>query len=359
MKKILILFAGLLLSGIMVNATVRTVSKNALHPAQYTSINTAIQDSDPGDTILVFGNGTGYNQDYGTVNIDRKIVLIGSGYNNPHGAVANIETLNFTAGTFYSSHSYVAGFYIENMYYLGEAGANKLIEGIVVERCRLQYILFYHDVTYRDDTIRNCLISGSTFYFYDYLSGSPYENIQIHNNIFDNQLIQAGSVNFNLDSVYFRNNVFVNRKAPNRIFKDTKWLTMENNIFFAAEPQGCTECAFNNNLSYLNDMDTLDTSGNPGSIGSNNIYGINPDFTDYPPAGGAYSYDHDLHVGYAPAQTGGTDGTAMGFYGGMLPFDPGLNPAIPQMTEISFPGNASSVKVGGSLNVTFKAKKQD
>ena len=357
MKRILTLSAGLVLSGIMVNATVRTVSNHPQHPAQYTSINTAIQSSNPGDTVLVFGSG--WNYSYGNVTIDRKIVLIGAGYNNPNGDLSRIGTLNFDAGTFYSSHSYVAGFYIENMYYYGEGGAAKLLEGIVVERCRLQYIIFYHDVLYRNDTIRNCLIAGSYIYFYDYLGGSPYENIQIHNNIFDNEYIRAYNTSYNLDSVYFRNNVFVNRKAPNRVFSDTRWLTMENNIFFAAEPQGCTECAFNNNLTYLNDNDTLDSDGNPGSIGSGNLTGKNPNFTDYPPAGGGFSYDQDLHVGYGPAQTGGTDGTPMGIYGGMLPFEPGLNPPIPQMTEISFPGNASSVKVGGSLNVTFKAKKQD
>ena len=49
----------------------------------------------------------------------------------------------------------------------------------------------------------------------------------------------------------------------------------------------------------------------------------------------------------------------MGIHGGMLPYTPGANPNIPQMTEITFPANASSVKVGGTLDVTFKAKKQD
>ncbi len=359
MKKILTLSIGLVLSGIFVHATVRTVSNNSLHPAQYTSINTAIQDSDPGDTILVFGNGSAYQEDYGTVNIDRKITLIGAGYNNPYGKVANIATLNFTAGTFNSSNSYVAGFYIENIYYRGSAGAAKLTEGIVVERCQLQYVSFYEAVTYRDDTIRNCLFKDSYVYFYDYLPGSPYENIQIHNNIFDNEYIRSYNDNYNLDSVYFRNNVFVNRTAPNRIFDNTKWLTMENNIFYAAEPQGCTECAFNHNLTFANNDNVLDGTGNPGSIGTGNIENQNPDFTIYPIGGGAFSYSHDLHVGLVAAKTGGTDGKEIGIYGGMLPYDPGLNPAIPQMTEITFPGNASSVKVGGTLNVTFKAKKQD
>jgi hypothetical protein len=80
---------------------------------------------------------------------------------------------------------------------------------------------------------------------------------------------------------------------------------------------------------------------------------------NFPPAGGAFSFTHDLTVQNPKAVNGGTDGTDMGIYGGMLPFIPGANPSIPQMTEVSFPADASSVKLGGTLDVTFKAKKQD
>jgi hypothetical protein len=86
---------------------------------------------------------------------------------------------------------------------------------------------------------------------------------------------------------------------------------------------------------------------------------VNPLFVEYPIGGGAYSYSHDLTVTEPSAQTAGTDGTVVGIHGGLLYFNPGDNPTIPQMTEITFPDNASSVKVGGTLDVTFKAKKQD
>ena len=112
-------------------------------------------------------------------------------------------------------------------------------------------------------------------------------------------------------------------------------------------------------MTYLNTNDQLDSTGNPGSVGSGNQEGEDPEFVNYPPGGGAFSYTHDLNVQNSLAIDGGTDGTDMGIHGGLLPYSPGDNPSIPQMTELTFPANASSVKVGGTLDVTFKAKKQD
>jgi hypothetical protein len=230
------------------------------------------------------------------------------------------------------------------------------MEGIVIERCRLQHVRFDDtDVTYRDDTVRNCYIYNNNSFDLRY---GAYENIQIHNNIFDNMWIGGYYDGRNHDSVYVSNCVFVNRSNYN-VFYRAYNMTVNNCIFYAAQPQGCTNCAFNHNVTYLNTMDRLDSIGNPGSVGSGNLEGEDPQFVNYTVGGGPFSYDHDLNVQNPNAINGGTDNRDIGIYGGMLPYTPGLNPAIPQMTEITFPGNASSVKVGGTLDVTFKATKQD
>jgi len=353
MKKIFISLVILFIAVFISSATVRTVSNNADNPAQFSAINSAINVSADGDTILVFGSDVSY----GTVNLDRTIVLIGAGYHNTYGGNSIISTLNIKGGTFNASNSKISGFYIENLYFRGNEDAAKLIENVLIERCRLQYVIFYDKVTYRNDTIRNCLLKNSYVYFYDYLV--PYQNIQIHNNIFDNEYFYSYNNSYVLDSVYVRNCVFLNRAAPNTIFSRSKYLTIENSIFYAAEPQGCLECAFNHNMTYANTNNVLVGTGNPGSVGSNNQEDVNPEFEIYPIGGGPFSYDQDLNVNNPLAKTGGAGGTEMGIYGGMLPYEPGLNPSIPQMTEITFPGDASSVKIGGTLNVTFKAKKQD
>lgn len=353
MKKAIFTLAmfGILAAG--TNATVRTVSNDPKAPAQYTSINTAVQEASNGDTIMVYGSAT----TYGSVTIDRKIVLIGAGYNNPYGNNSLLDYLYLNGnGALSASHSKISGFIIRwNVFFNGINGASDLIEGLLIERCWMSNLRFDDNgVTYRDDTIRNCLFVDSYFYFY----WGNYENIQIHNCIFDNQYFNSRAGN-SLDSVCVSKCTFVNRANPNTMFVNTLDLTIQNSIFYAAEPKGCSDCAFNNNMTYLNLDNQLDGTGNPGSVGSGNQEDVDPQFVIFPPAGGRFQYTHDLNVQNSLAIDGGIDGTDMGIHGGMLPYAPGVNPSIPQMTEITFPGNASTVKAGGTLDVTFKAKKQD
>jgi hypothetical protein len=306
---------------------------------------------------MVYGSATSY----GNVTVDREIVLIGAGYNNPYGPGSTIGTLNLDGQAivgFSASNAKVSGFSITYVYFYGHTSFAKVMEGVLIERCWIYYVDFNQgNVTYRNDTIRNCLMSGAGLY----VSAGTVENIQIHNNIFDNTILGDSYYwqPISHDSVYVRNCVFLNRSG-NNVFSYASDLTVENCLFYAAEPQGCTNCAFNNNMTYLNtNNDLVGSTGNPGSVGSGNHVNEDPLFVSYPLTGGAYSYSHDLMVQNANAVNGGADGTDMGIHGGMLPYTPGANPSIPQMTEISFPDDESSVKVGGTLDVTYKAEKQD
>ncbi len=357
MKKVIFTLTLICIMAVSVHATVRTVSNDPKAPAQHTSIQTAINNSLDGDTIMVYGSATSY----GDVTVDREIILIGAGYRNPYGYNSTIRYLYLDGKAvvgFTASDSKISGFRITNIYFYGQTNSSKIMEGVLIERCWVNYVDFNQaSVTYRNDTVRNCYVTNSGLY----VSEGTIENIQFHNNIFDKSLV-GDSYYYNpisQDSVYVRNCVFLNKSGVN-VFTYARDLTIENCIFYAAEPQGCTDCAFNNNITYLNTNNVLVGSpGNPGSVGSGNVENENPLFVNYPLEGGAYSFSYDLNVGNTNAVNGGTDASDMGIHGGMLPYTPGANPSIPQMTEISFPADASSVKAGGTLEVTFKAKKQD
>jgi hypothetical protein len=335
------------------NAAILTVSNDPKAPAEYASINAAITDANPGDTIMVYGSGTSY----GTVSTTRKIILIGAGYRNPFGKNSIIATLHLSGdGAFDASHSYVTGFDINRLQFNGTSGTAKMIEGVVAERCRIHVVDFENsNVTYRNDTVRNCMLTNNYVYF----SSGKLQGVMFHNNIMDDFNFYSGNASYSLAGVTARNNVIINRATEN-VFYLSRDLVLENNIFYAAEPQGCTDCAFNKNVTFANTNNVLTgvSSGNPGSVGTN-YEDVNPLFEEYPIGGGGFNYSHDLTVKEPSLQTAGTDGTVVGIQGGLLFFEPGTNPAIPQMTEVSFPQNASSVKEGGTLNVTFKAKKQD
>ncbi len=357
MKKLIFTLSLVCALAITANATVRTVSNDPKAPAQFTSIQAAITPSLNGDTIMVYGSATSY----GAVTVDREIVLIGAGHRNQYGANSTLSSLTLDGKAdvgFYASNTKVSGFRISTVYFYGHTNSAKILDGVLIERCHITNLYMNQTtVTYRNDTIRNCLITAGGLY----VDAGTIENIQIHNNIFDNSRVGDSYYYFPIshDSVYVRNSVFLNRTTAN-VFTYASDLTVENCIFFAATPQGCTNCAFNNNMTYQNSNDTLVGSpGNPGGVGSGNHIGENPLFVLYSLTGVPYSYSHDLNVQNVNAVNGGTDASDMGIHGGMLPYTPGANPSIPQMTEITFPADASTVKAGGTLDVTFKAKKQD
>src|SRR5690348_3604854 len=58
-------------------ATVITVDNNANSPGQYSGLQTAINSAAPGDTLYVSGSVTSY----GNVTINRRLTVIGTGYN--------------------------------------------------------------------------------------------------------------------------------------------------------------------------------------------------------------------------------------------------------------------------------------
>jgi len=358
MKKLITLLAILAIVSIHLFATVRTVSNNPDIPAQYDNLQTAIDASAAGDTLLVSGSAT----TYGDITIRKKLVLFGAGYNNPYGYNSIINSLylvrqNASIG---ASGCRISGFYIQSYSYLqgsftGGAPSEKKLENMVIERCRIYYISWSQsDVTYINDTIRNCLFQS----YYMQFTSASYTNVIFHNNIFDGYYLYPSS-GANLSSVFFRNNVALNYNS--NFFSSggsqTKNMVVENNIFYDAEPQGCYGCTFNNNITYLNSNDVIPGADNSGS---GNLIGTDPQFTSYPFEGGGFSYTRDFTLkSTSPGINAGTDNSDIGMTGGLMPYTPGANPRIPQMTEVKFPDNASSVKTGGSLNVSFKAKKQD
>ena len=358
MKKIFIPLAILAFAILNVHATMRTVSNNPDIPAQYNNLQAAIDASAAGDTILVMGSATSY----GDITIRKKLVLFGAGYNNPYGYSTVINTLylvrqNASIG---ASGSKISGFYIQyNIYFQGSftggSVAEKKLDNVVIERCRISYVNWNHsDVTYLNDTIRNCLFQSSYMHF----TSAIYTNVIIHNNIFTSYYMYQNS-GADLSSVLIRNNVALNQSGNffNTSSSRITNMVVENNIFYDAEPQGCFGCTFNKNITYLNSNDVIPGADNSGS---GNLIGIDPQFTTYPFEGGGFSYSYDFTLKItSPGIDAGTDNSDIGMTGGLMPYIPGSNPRIPQMTEVKFPDNASSVKIGGTLNVSFKAKKQD
>ena len=377
MKKSIISLSLVVMVTISSLATVITVSNTANTPGQYTDLQTAVDASSPGDTIYIAGSPNVYGT---TINIYWQLTLIGAGYNNPYGDNTEVSTMNLyrSSASIGASGCKVIGIKFQynlylNGYFSGGDITNQKIDNVVIERCHwsASYGVTFaasSAYSYSNDTIRNCYFLGSnTSYVGVYFAAGTFNNIIVHNNLFDNKKIGVTFANANdFSTVYIKNNVFINPTQPTYSVigqgaaSTNNGVAVENNIFRGAHVSGCTNCVFNNNITYLANNDTLVYSGNSGSTGGANIIATDPMLVNYPFTGGYVTYAHDLRLqAGSPGENAGADGSNIGMYGGLLPFEQfGMNPNIPQMESVSFP-NGSAVGVGGTLNVDFKSHKQD
>lgn len=362
MKKLLL---SLTIFGAMFSAKagVITVSNNPNSPGQYTDLQLAIDDSTPNDTILVHGSATSY----GNVYISWPLTLLGAGYNNPYGentTVTNIylERVNASIGANDTKISgFITSYIYFDPYFSGGNISNQLLENIILERCEIKGdVRFNPTNTFNNVSVRNCLFTGTT-YFVRFWSSSSYNNVNFDNNIFDGngQIDLSGG---DYSTVKFSNSIFLDGNDALFYSGSTTpypQIVLENNIFYGVRPEGCTNCTFNNNITYQCNNNQLVYAGNINSVGSGNLIGVDPEFENYPFLGGPFDYAHDYNLQTSSAGiNAGTDGTDIGLYGGSLPLDIGTNPNIPQMMYVSFPNN-SSVEEGGTLDVEFKSHKQD
>jgi hypothetical protein len=343
------------------DAAILTVSNNPNSPGQYTNLQTAINASSQGDTILVAGSSSSY----GSMSLPWQLTIFGAGIHNPYGQNTTVSSisLNNTNTSLGSSGSKISGFVLTsnlvfNGSFSGGSSSDFRIDSVVIERCYFGYLysgIEFGDYRYKDDTIRNCFFSCYQGYNvrFDYVG--TYDDIVLHNNLFQKGYIgTTGSYSTGkLATVFFKNNLFIDRVG--NAFSGPQEIVIENNIFYAHAPQGCSQCVFTKNATYQNNDNTIPYGTN---IGSGNLVNTDPEFVDYPFLGGAHSWSYDYHLQVTSPLIGqATDGSDIGIYGGPMPVEFGSNPPIPQMIELTLP--SSSVPVGGTLNVNFKAKKQD
>jgi len=368
MKTISTLFIFLLLLSVSAFATVRTVSNDPNNPAQYSSLQTAITAANAGDTIYVQAtyvtlNSNGQIQNagtnYGAININKKLTLIGSGY-NPSQDIAYISTLGTVTfdttvaqvGTTATgaSGSVISGFYIDGSIgvsgnYTNTARANNL----TIERC------WVNSEIYVMDNCNNTVVQQCVFYN-SYFSNNT--NLIIRNNIINGQvnLLYGGS---NPVNCIITNNDFIgsvtaiNTSAYTAFGGGPTNLIITNNIFYSVDPTGAANSTYNNNITFANANPALPPGTN---VGSGNFANTNPTFVNYPLGSANYNptYNFALASG-SPGKNAGTDGTDIGVYGG-IGFVPSGAPNVPYIEH--FVISNSSISVGQNLNVTIEAQAQ-
>jgi len=345
-------------------ATVRTVSNDPNNPAQYASIPAAITAANPGDTIyvepttVIIQNGTVQNAgtNYGNITINKRIVLIGSGF-NPAKDNAYISTLSgITFDTVAvvgningASGSVVSGFYI----YGGISTSNNYsasirANNITIERCWITSSVFINN-------INGCIVQQNVLQ--TTLYGGNNTNTVIRNNIINSETYLA-YYGLSTNLIISNNNfiggpVSLNGAAYTAFNTNTINAVITNNIFYGVDPTGASNCTFNNNITFADANPTIPYGTNTGS---GNLSNTNPNFTNFPVSSQYYNptYNFVLQAG-SPGKNAGTDGTDIGIYGG-IGFFPSGAPNVPFIEHFNIAN--SYISPGQSLNVTIEAKAQ-
>ena len=368
MKKVFLSII-LVASAQLLQATVWTVSFDT-RPAQFTNLQVAVDTASAGDTILINGYQSGYSSTY----IKKPLVLMGEKMDEPGNNSNNSLTNPYPTSRVYRIYlgrlnSYtgadgtkIYGLAISYLYlhpdFTGAQAGQTSLDDILIERCQLDQVNF--DSYYRqfsNITFRNTVFTNRINGLGKYYSQTSFSNILFTNCVFSNAYIDGDGYSL-AGNVVVRNSVFINRTA-NNCFSNIKGLIVENNVFYRSEPGGCTDCTYNNNLTYLCNDNTLPpSSGN--SVGSGNIEGVDPQWLNYPAQGAVgwtQYHDYSSSAG-SPVLGTGTNGTNIGLMGGNAPVaNVPVHPKNPEVIEVDIP--VSSVPAGGTLQINLKAKTRD
>ncbi|MEM6642271.1 MAG: hypothetical protein AAF616_04755 [Bacteroidota bacterium] len=344
MKKHILSIAAVLVAVASFAQTSYTVSNNPANPAQFTEIQAAINAASDGDTIYVAGS----NIRYGNMLVNKRLVLIGAGYQllgvNSRTEVTQLDIVSDTDNGG-GSESTISGFLIVGDF---DGDTDQIISGVVLERNWFNNV----NLRFRNNegwNFRNNIVyMSSNGGAYDFKTGTAM-NLTVQNNILQGDDRDARLV-VNSTSALVLNNVFFD------YYFQLNDCTLLNNIFinhrFNTDFNGTFFDAFSNNVFYSNNIFFAGLS-NPSGTSNTFINSIfdNPGFVSEDNQ--FYSFGEDLNLTTAsPGKSAGTDGTDIGVFGGNFPMV--FEPANPEITQLLI--NTVQVPVGGELEFTVQAE---
>ncbi len=152
MKKIYLLLHLCFICGFYASATQRTVNNNNPSPGTYSTIQAAVTAASNGDTLLIAGSPT----NYGTVTLNKKLTLIGPGY-NPQKQNPQVSFL----GTLDINSVLANGSSIMGIYFTGSINLSiNALANLTIKRNFFGSSGVYF---YATDTVNNIQISENIF----------------------------------------------------------------------------------------------------------------------------------------------------------------------------------------------------
>lgn len=362
------------LATVLSYATVRTVSNNPTHPAQYTTFSAAQTASVAGDTIYVYGSPFTYPD----FTVTKRLVLIGAGYspNNQFGQPTTLSSIILyrDSGSNDASGTVITGFYFtgrvdfggtlvsnniqlfrnRHASYINLSGASPTgyADGWVIYNNIIESYIFGGGYSRTSSSATNIIIANNIFNTSSYLYAMNSNTILIDHNVFMGTSTKVNTV-FN---AIITNNIFT--RTSGNLMNNTVLCTFNNNISNQSTIGGASE--YNPTNSFTANF--IGTGGGANS-GAGNQVGVDP---LYVTVSSFDTYTATNNYRLQTSSTGrnaGTDSTDLGIYGGSYPFptggvgtqyDTSPMPPIPQVTAVNIQN--ATIQPNGTLNVQVQGK---
>ncbi|HRK75148.1 MAG TPA: hypothetical protein PLL64_12785 [Rhodothermales bacterium] len=327
----------------LANAKAWRVDNTGNPAAQFSSLSTAIAASTvaAGDTLYLYGSATSY----GSVAVNKRLVILGMGYNwavNYLSAIpiAQIDCMNFAAG---SEGSLISGMRIGT----GTAGDALYlsVDGITVKR---NYVSSIHAASSTSacpnpssSVNRQAVISQNWIYGYNNYTSSNYTGLYNIYGTIDHNLI-AYRMQVPLGSIISHNVVcYSNRCSSSSYLNYFSGSVIENNIFWGTTSNRVVN-AFGSVLrNNVFDHASTTSVGDGSNNLENNVFSATMSNVFENSSNTSLDGNFRLKTG-SPALAAGTGGVDIGAFGGTGAYVLGLPPTVPIIYFFNSAVNAST-----------------
>ena len=319
----------------------------------YTTLQEALDDSDPDDVIHLVPSAT----EYGFVIIHTKVNILGLGLSVSRSEGARWSQLSGVVLEAGSDGTTFSGLLI------GGTISARNIKDVTVERCWSS-----SNTPFELMDADNWIIKNNIFWYEGGVGGNIHgSNLNFTNNIWRKEASEGLTIT-STGNLLVKNNVFIAEPNSSGKFNKLVDVLFINNIFYGWQPTSkftsfSSGDIFTNNLTYLTENSDLPPDGERNS-GANNLIGQNPRFEDFPatlagkhPGRTQIPAEFDFRLkDTSPGKNYGIDGSDIGVYGGDFPFPDQSILSITNFPFISEINTSGVVLEGGDITVTVKAK---
>lgn len=347
MKRIVLVFL-LTTTCLCVSAASWRVNNNPAINADFSTFQEAHDAASPGDTIYV--EGTGHDNHYGEIVIDKKLIVIGPGYflldndfTQANHLIARFRTITINPG---AEGSEIYGLYI---HWNGSGSKGIYVNTSHISVARNYFHSDRDRIVFGNYNINNIVIAQN--FAYEIVGTTTYEanNIIIVNNFVRNSISGVNS------------GVILNNVIAYSI--SSSYSQIKNNIIFSSSsyPLGGSGYGDGNYVAYNLVSGKFHYGTNPPlppGPGNQEYVDMNTVFVNYyGGGGGSVGVDHRWLLNpEGPATGAGENGIDCGMFGGVTPYVLSGLPPVPRIYEADVPVSGSA---NTGLPVTIKIKSQN